>query len=169
MIIQEQKRKRKETELANSMKFLFGKLNREELKDLSKVIHELILEEDPGIKVPVDIFSQGLNVVESLTKYLKEEEGMTFGEIAKLFNRSRNTVWLNYDRAVNKRKKRFEIADGSLRIPFAELADDRFSLLESIVRYLRDTAKLSNKNTAALLGTTQAVVSMSYSRMRSKQ
>ncbi len=58
------------------------------------------------IMIPLSIFQdRSVAVLECLVRYLKDEKGLTFHEIAVLINRDDRTVWTCYHRAKNKEKK----------------------------------------------------------------
>ena len=58
---------------------------------------------------------------------------------------------------------------GRLRVPVKILADRRFSILENVVRYLRDEAGLRQIEIANILGKDRRAVWTVYNRARKKQ
>jgi len=52
--------------------------------------------------IPVSIFSEKFSAYESIVKYLKEELGLKFSEIAGILKRDQRTVWTIYSRAEEK-------------------------------------------------------------------
>ena len=54
------------------------------------------------IKIPLDVFKQGIGAAESLTKYIKENKELRLNEISKLINRDQRNIWTLYSRAVKK-------------------------------------------------------------------
>lgn len=57
------------------------------------------------VLIPTSVFrDRTLKVLESLVEYLKESEGLTYHQIAKLLNRDDRTIWTVYQRAKKKRK-----------------------------------------------------------------
>jgi DNA-directed RNA polymerase specialized sigma24 family protein len=156
-------------DLENSMRFFLSKLSPDELRLAKELAEKLLEEKEADLSVPVEVFSQGLNVVESLTKYLKEDKKKSFADIAKLLNKKENTVWLNYERAHSKMAERLIIpAKPAIIIPISALVSDNHNLLESIVIYLRDAKGLSNKEVASMLKTSEVVTSAAYHRTRKK-
>ena len=71
--------------------------SKEKMKEKLKIL--------PGKSIPVSIFRPRLlSVLESLVEFLREKNGMRFGEIAVALNRDNRTVWTVYNRAVKKRR-----------------------------------------------------------------
>ena len=90
------------------------------------------------IKVPLEIFRQAkAGSAEMLCKYLKENEGLRYSEIAKLINRDQRTVALNYKNAVKKKKEKIVVKD-KMFIPLKAFSDKKLSTLESSVHYMRE-------------------------------
>ena len=55
------------------------------------------------ITIPLKIFrDRKLSILEHITRYLKEDFGMTYHEIAELLKRDDRTIWTVYDRALKK-------------------------------------------------------------------
>ncbi|MFH1642990.1 MAG: hypothetical protein ABIC04_08910 [Nanoarchaeota archaeon] len=54
------------------------------------------------ITIPVDIFSSGLGMLESISLYLHDESGLSFNLIAKLLDRNYKTIWTSYNKAQKK-------------------------------------------------------------------
>ena len=58
------------------------------------------------ISIPSSILAnRSLSVLEAISKYLKEEKGLTYHEIAVLLNRDDRTIWTCYNRAKKKNAK----------------------------------------------------------------
>lgn len=56
------------------------------------------------INIPLRVLTdRALSVLEVMVEYLKEEEELSFHEIAKLTNRDDRTIWTVYSRAKKKR------------------------------------------------------------------
>ncbi len=55
------------------------------------------------LNVPTFIFrDRTLAALESIVVYLKDSQGMTYAQIAKLLNRDDRTIWTTYTRAKKK-------------------------------------------------------------------
>ena len=52
--------------------------------------------------VPLNIFVSKLSMLEALVKFLKDDQGLKFSEIAKLLNRDQRTIWTVYNRSRGK-------------------------------------------------------------------
>ncbi|MFC1691046.1 hypothetical protein ACFL0W_02585 [Nanoarchaeota archaeon] len=60
--------------------------------------------------VPTSIFKdRDVSVLEVLVEFLKEQQGLSFSEIAGLLNRDDRTIWTCYSRAKKKRKTKGEV------------------------------------------------------------
>ncbi len=102
---------------------------------------------DASATIPLSIFSAGLSGLQAIVRYLREEGLLPFREIARLLNRSPQTVWTSYHQA---RSAEFRFTEGGLRVPLAIFAGRRLSILESLVTHLRSLG-FSNAETARLL------------------
>ena len=57
---------------------------------------------DNAIFVPAAIFAGNLSPAESIAKFLKENNGLSYHEIAELIGRDERSIWANYKRAIKK-------------------------------------------------------------------
>ena len=55
--------------------------------------------------VPTHIFDSKLSVLESISKYLREEYSLSYAEIGRLLGRNERTIWTVCQRAERKLKK----------------------------------------------------------------
>jgi hypothetical protein len=102
--------------------------------------------------LPAEIFSfRKLSCLEAAVKYLKENKGKKLTEIGQTLNRDSRTAWNTYRNAKRKMAEELAISSSRISIPCSALRDRRYSLLESICSYLKETAMLSNKQIAELL------------------
>ena len=166
--MQNRREQDKNLDSVSSFEFLFSRFNKQELVQIRKIIDSLIDEKEKKILIPISIFSTGLNAVEALTKYLKENLNLKYSEIAKLLNKKQNTIWINYHRAVKKLKNKFIINNSKLFIPLEKINNKKLSLVEALIVYLRDSLNLKNKECASLLNTSEPVLSSAYHRAKSK-
>ena len=73
----------------------------EYLKERKISLNDLSKEE----QIPIAIFDNDiLSALESIAKYLKENRGLTFHQIAVLLKRDDRTIWSSYNKASKKRK-----------------------------------------------------------------
>ena len=109
------------------------------LEEISELIKSERMKEET-IKIPLPIFTfKDLGPAESLVKYMKENLGMKFSEIARVLNRDDRTIWITYRNAAKKMPARIieKIEKKKILVPVSILADRRLSILESIVNYLK--------------------------------
>ena len=106
---------------------------------------------DQGILIPCCIFDTVLSPFESICAYLKEQQRLTYHEIAQLVKRDDRTIWTVYQHAVKKHKQKFIVKKDDVFIPVKILQDRRLSVLEHLVRYLKDFYTLTYHQIAVLL------------------
>lgn len=112
--------------------------------------------------VPAYIFSGNLSPAEALSKFLKENLGMDYGEIAEAVGRGKKSVWANYKRAAKKMPWKFEVEEG-ISIPLSAFKKE-LSMLEGIVAYLKDSKKMKGAEIAKLLNKAPANIWTIYNR-----
>jgi len=131
----------------------FLKILGENLEDLLEFVKENKLKSKiQNIEIPLDVFKQKISPAEAICKYLKENKNLKFSEIAIAINRNQRTVWINYRNAVKKQKEKIKIKQ-TISIPINTLNDRRLSILESIVKYLKNQG-LNNSKISKLIGKT---------------
>ncbi len=141
------------------------KLGIEEILEIAKreKVEEKTKEET---QIPVSVFNQEISPAEALCKYLKENRGLKFSEIAKLINRDERGVWTNYRNAVKKMKEEIK-EEERLLVPLSIFSDRRLSVLESVVKHLKEEG-FRNSEIAKLLGKDQRNIYTLYSRAKKK-
>ena len=56
-----------------------------------------------ALSIPIEILQdRDLSALEAIVRYLKEQEGCTYSQIAQLLRRDDRTVWTTYKRAIKK-------------------------------------------------------------------
>ncbi len=121
-------------------------------------------------QIPITIFdNRELSVLETVVKYLKENLGFRFSEIATLLNRDERNIWTTYRDASIKREQRFIIRQVKFFIPITIFQDRRVSVLEAIVEYLKEQRQCSLHEIASLLNRDQRTVWTVYSRVQKKR
>ncbi|MBS3104671.1 hypothetical protein J4234_00270 [Candidatus Woesearchaeota archaeon] len=114
-----------------------------------------LIEEKPiskEILIPVSIFeAENLSALEAVCKYLKEDLDINYSKIASLLNRNSRTIWTTYNNAVKKREDKLPAKESKFFIPVSAFTDRKFSVLESIVCYLKDKFNLRYSEIAVLL------------------
>jgi hypothetical protein len=132
------------------------------LKLMSEIVYKLktdynysdeelfALCKEESLLIPVSIFASKLTPTEALTKYLKENCDLSYHEISELINRNERGVWLNYKRAKTKLSTKFEVKD-SFNVPVSIFNNNKFTIFEALIVYLKDIKKLKNSKIAKLL------------------
>ncbi len=182
------KKKGKKDEKGDNLGFFESELKKRHgisLKDLNDELKEkfdisveeiasLIKESESGeqealeeeLSVPISIFStKGLGPAEILVKYLKENRGKKFSEIASLLNRDDRTIWNEYNIA-SKRGTELVISE-SLGIPLKVFEGREKSILETIILHLREKG-LTNSEIARMMGKDPRNIYTVYVRARKK-
>lgn len=120
------------------------------------------------ILIPASIFSYDLSPAEAIVKFLKENYELRYSEIGELIARDERGVWGSYKRAVRKHQSKFVIKQPDVLIP-AEVFNNKKSIFESLVMYLRDTMKMKGKQIADLLNKKPSTIWTVYNRGIKKQ
>ncbi len=124
-----------ENNLNTTKEIDLGKLLRGVKINASQLLRNINGEAE--IQIPLSILNEEIGVAEALCKYLKENLGLRFSEIAKLLNRDQRTVALNYKNALKKKQEKIKFT-GGIVVPIKIFSDRRLSLLESVVNYLKE-------------------------------
>ncbi|MBR9677613.1 hypothetical protein GOV04_05730 [Candidatus Woesearchaeota archaeon] len=150
----------------------FSSHSEQELILLRNLLDNLVLqkrkEKELEFSIPLSIFSQQLSPAEALVKFLKDNKGLRFCNIAKALQKKENGVWLNYQRAIKKKSGELTSLPDDIQIPLYIFKNPSLSYLESIVYYLRTELKLSNKLIAKKLSKSEQVLSIAYNRAKNK-
>jgi len=105
-----------------------------------------------SLMLPLSIFTTpDLSALETICRYLKDEKGLRYSEIALLLNRDQRTIWVTYSNSLKKKAGRFEISDSKYLIPLTALQDRKLSVLESLVHHLKDTYRMRYSEIALLI------------------
>ena len=143
----------------------------EELKDSYDVnpedIIKIIQEKEKFVYIPISIFKNTLAPLEAVVLFLKDHLGFNFHKIASVLNRDDRTIWLTYSNAA-KKKARMTISS-EFCIPLSILSDRKFSTLEHVVAYLKETKDLSLKQISKLIGKNTNTIWTVYNRYKNKK
>ncbi|MCA9485939.1 MAG: hypothetical protein KC506_03785, partial [Nanoarchaeota archaeon] len=141
-----------------------GELNVETLGEIERQLNEqgssisellsLMKKVKTNVEVPVELFRGEIGPAEALCKYMKENLNMNYSEIALVLNRDDRTVWTNYKNASEKNEKRIRVSRDSIKIPLVVFANRKLSVLEVVIKYLRDSG-VRNSEIAKMLGKDQ--------------
>jgi len=132
--------------------------------------HEAVrLIEERSLAIPICIFSQHtLGPLEALVVYLREEHGMTYARIAQHLKRNRDPIGVTYRNARNKLLTPLKIHDG-LRIPLPVFQSDTLSILECLVRFLKEVQRMRYCDIARLLNRDDRTIWTIYKRGKAKR
>lgn len=153
---------KRNAELVDIAKRLVGILSEEERKE----VFASSLRDD-GL-VPISVFRSSLSGLEALVVYLKDVRGLSTKETAKLLSRNHSTIYTTYNNAVKKGSKGLDCSDFSIAVPVDAFADRKFSILESLVAYLKRDKGIALVKIAALLGKSYSTVKTTYRRYAEK-
>jgi DNA-directed RNA polymerase specialized sigma24 family protein len=117
--------------------------------------------------LPLSILKNNSSL-EVIVLYLKEISGLKFNEIASLLNRDQRTIWVTYANA-KKKKIVIDLKNTShLTLPLNMFTSRTFSILETIVFYLRTSHNLTFNQISDLLGKNYRTVWTVYKRALKK-
>lgn len=110
------------------------------------------LEENKALEIPLSVLSvQDLSALESICRYLKDEKGLKYSEIANLLNRDQRTIWVTCHNSLKKRKEPLAIPKSTYNLSISLFQDRNLSVLEVVVHYLKDTKHLRYVDIAGLI------------------
>lgn len=101
--------------------------------------------------LPVTIFlNDKLSPLETIVKYLREEEKLSNSNVAAMLGRSPAAVWITYRNAKKKMPSRLDVGRTDIFIPTELISSGKLSVLESVATYLHDSGMNYNKIGRAL-------------------
>ena len=124
-----------------------------------KRLFQQVLEEET---VPVSIFSSTLSGLGALVVYLKDVEKKSVKEIGQILNRKVPTIYTTYSKAKGKRVT----TTSTIHIPLNIFKDRKFSILEHLVVYLKQTYSLIE--ISRLLNKHPSTIKTTYWRLKKK-
>lgn len=119
-----------------------------------------------SLNIPAAIFQKGLTPFQAIVKYLREEAKITNKEISGLLKRDLRTIWATY-RSVESKKIDISDKKDGISIPISIFHDDRLSIFEALVFYLRSLEKRYSE-IAMILNKDQRTIWTVYSRAKGK-
>lgn len=122
------------------------------------------------LAIPTSIFKdRSLAILETIVKFLKEKHNLTYHEIAILINRDDRTIWTVYHRAKKKQKKLQKIIKKPTKnLPTTIFKDRSISVLEAIVKFLKEKHNLTYHEIAILLNRDDRTIWTVYNRVKKK-
>lgn len=118
--------------------------------------------------IPASIFNEDLSVLETVVKYLKENQQLKYHAIALLIGRDERNIWHMYHAAAKKHPPLFDIGDSIYYIPASILKDPKYSALETLTRFMKDSLGLAYHEIASSLKRDQRTIWTVYNRSRKK-
>jgi len=118
--------------------------------------------------IPLSIFNKKLSSLESIVKYLKENGNLNYKNIALLLNRNYNPIRITYKNSKNKLRKDLDVSSKQ-SIPINIFSNKKFSILENLVSYLKDSLKFSYHEIAIILNRDDRTIWTIYSRYKNKK
>jgi hypothetical protein len=115
------------------------------------------------LSIPITIFTNKLGGLEGLVKYLKENIGMTYHEIAEITNRNDRTIWTAYNKSVKKQPTKLIVKQTLVFVPVSILKNRKLTILEAVIVYLKDKG-MKYIEIAELLNRDQRNIWTIYSR-----
>jgi len=117
--------------------------------------------------IPLSILKNNSSL-EAIVLYMKDVLEIKFNRIAELLNRDQRTVWVTY---ANVKKKKIILDannDSNLNLPLSIFVSRSFSILETVVFYLRNNHNLSFNQISELLGKNYRTIWTVYKRALKK-
>ncbi len=152
----------KKSEVVEIILQLVSRLSEEQKKELI----DNLLKKEEGL--PISIFRSGISGLEAIVVYLKETKNKSIAEIAALLKRKKSTIYTTYQKAKRKLNKPLDTSDCSILVPYQIFAHRKFSVLESLAKYLKDEQKIPFVKISALLDKKYSTVRTVYVRYRTK-
>ena len=157
-------------------------LNKEALERLSKAeLLAIIQKHLPSIpeseiksqvqldSIPLSVFdNKELSSLETICKYLKENQNLSYHEIAVLLNRNDRTIWTTYNNSKKKLPVLFPITKSEYYLPISIFKERKLAVLESIAVYLKDSQGLTFHEIAVLLNRNDRTIWTVYNRGKKK-
>jgi hypothetical protein len=97
------------------------------------------LQKPQAIALPLSVFAnRKLGVMETVVKYLRENAGMQYREIAEILDRDNRVIWTTYDKAKKKDPGRITAIDVAHPIPVKIFATRKYASLETLAKHCRE-------------------------------
>lgn len=133
----------------------------------NEVVQHLLPAEHQGI--PISTFRAPLAGLEIIVKYLREQEHYSLKAIATMLKRKPTTIYTTYAHASKKYAPQLDTSDFSITLPYSLFAQRIYSVLESIVKHLKEQRHLPLPKIALLLHRRYSTIKTVYQRSLHKQ
>ena len=128
---------------------------------------DVSLSDSKEIFIPLSVIKHHSSL-EAIVLYLKDIYSLRFNEIAELLNRDQRTIWVTYANA-KKKKIVLDLHNSStLTLPINMFTSRTFSVLETIVFYLRTSHNLTFNQISGLLNKNYRTIWTVYRRALKK-
>lgn len=121
------------------------------------------------ILIPILVFNKDLSSLETISKYMKENLGFNYKRIALLANRSEKTIWQAYSSSRKKFPGKFKTGKSRYHFPISILRTRYYSILESIVVFLKENNNLTYHDISVLLKRDDRTIWTVYKRAEKKK
>ena len=109
-----------------------------------------LLNKESIIQIPTSIFNKKLGPLESIVKFLKEDKYLDYNKISLLLKRNPGPIGITYRNSKKKFDSRLSL-DSKYFIPITIFSNQKLTILENIVFYLKDHYSLNFHKVAVLL------------------
>ena len=106
-----------------------------------------------------------LGVIESVVKYLKEDVGMSYHEIAELLDRDDRVIWTTYNKSIKKKKEKFTLGEPSVFLPVS-IFTEKSGPLVAVSKYLVEKCGMDYASIARLLNRDSRSIWACYQKSR---
>ncbi|MBR9699138.1 hypothetical protein GOV09_01630 [Candidatus Woesearchaeota archaeon] len=154
---------RERTEVISEISRLLSGLREDERRQILVNIESL--QED----IPISAFRSPISGLEVIVKFLKENARRTTKEIAKILNRKLTTIYTTYSATKIKHPEPLDLTGRGILIPTQIFQNRRYSILESLVAFLKENKRFSLHEIAALLNKQYNTVKTVYRRYMIKR
>lgn len=132
-------------------------------------LRDLLENEEEEIWLPGFIFIKELSALENIVKYLKEDLKLNYHKIAVILNRDDRTIWATYKNSLKKFKPRFSYKKTEFRVPVSIIKNRNLSVLENIVKYLKEECGYKYHEIADFLKRDDRTIWTTYHRLKEKK
>ena len=123
----------------------------------------------PSESIDVCIFSNmKLSPTEVLVKYFHENKFKKFSEIASMLKRNQNTIQTTYNNSKRKHPQNLRFYTTGVKVPLFIFQTKRFTVLESLVKYLKEQKNMTNNEIAKLIKKSNKTIWTVYDRVKNK-
>lgn len=131
------------------------------------LILEFLEKKDEIIYIPLSIFKCSLAPLEAVVLFLKDILNQKFSNISIILNRNPRTIWYTYNNA--KKKNQILTTAEDFLIPVTIFSERKYSVLESLVNFLKNYQNLTLKEISDLIDKNPKTVWTVYNRFQKKK